>query len=443
MRPKTPLLISLLLLATAPPLLRAGGPAAPVLENPAGTLTLRQALRLAVLQNPELAAADTAVRAAEGRLLQAGLRPNPSVFYEAENLVGSGPYRRAAQSESTLQISQLIELGGKRAARVRVAASERDLSGFDYEGKRVDVLVAATRAFIQTLAAQERQATAEETARLAGELVPAIQRRVDAGAANAVEVTRAQNAVATARIEAQQAARDLATARQRLAAAWGADAPRFSAVAGDLDRLPPVPALETLAARLEENPAVARYAAETMQRRAALTQARAAAVPDVTVALGPRYLAENGDVTARLNVSLPLPLFDRNQGNIRAARAELVRADQLRRAAGNGLAVALQDAYRSLLAARQEIDTLQGTLLPGAENAARQVDEGYAAGRFGLLDVLDTRRTLVGARLQLLNARAAYHGALCEIEGLTGRMRGAPVTRPSTATKRPRSTARP
>lgn len=417
---------------SAPAALRAGPNSAS--ENPAGTLTLRQALRLTLLQNPELAAADSARRVAEGRLLQAGLRPNPSLFTEADNLVGTGGYRETGGAEYTLQLSQLVELGGKRAARLRVAARGRELTGFDHEAKRLDVLVAATRAFVQTLAAQRRQAVAAESSRLAGELVPAIQRRVEAGAANAVEATRAQNAVATARIEVQQAARDLATARQRLAAGWGALAPRFASAVGDLERLPPVPSFPALVAGLDGNPAVARFGAETAQRQAELLQAQSEAVPDVTVALGPRYLAETNDAAVRLNVSLPLPLFDRNQGNVRAARAELVRTGQLQQATATQLTVAVHDAYRALVAARQEAATLQGTLIPGAEVAFGQVNEGYAAGRFGLLDLLDTRRTLVAARLQLLQAQAAYHVALTEVEGLTGRVRQAP---PAAATPHP------
>ena len=421
--------------------LRAGNDPAPV--NPTGRLTLREALRLAILQNPELAASNTSVRAAEGRLLQAGLLPNPSVFTENENLIGSGPYRGARASENTIQLSQLIELGGKRAARVRVAQVGKTLAGFDYEGKRLEVLVETTRAFLQTLAAQRRVALAEETARLADDLVPAIRRRVDAGAANAVEVTRAQNATATARIETQQAARDLATARQRLAASWGARTPRFDSVAGDLDNLPPVPSFETLASRLSLNPSLARYAAETAQRQAEITRAKAQAVPDVTAAVGPRYLTESNDVTVRLNLSVPLPIFDRNQGAIKEAQAELVRTGQLQQAAATQLTVSLGDAYRNLLAARQEIDTLQGTLLPGAENAFRQINEGYGAGRYSLLDVLDARRTLVGARTQLVNAQATYQTALAEIEGLTGQVRQAPAAaRPSTATKPTRPSSR-
>lgn len=391
-------------------------------ENPSGALTLRQVLRLTLLQNPELAAADSGIRAARGREIQAALRPNPSLFTEADSIVGSGAYRGAAQSETTLQLSQLVELGGKRQARIRVARGGRELAGFDYESKRRDVLVAATKAFVQTLAAQRRQALAEETSKLAEELAPAVQRRVEAGAANAVEMTRAQNAAAAARIETQQSARDLGAARQRLAASWAAPAPRFDRASGDLERLPPVPPFAALARQLASNPALARSATEIAQRQAEIQRAQAEAIPDVTIALGPRYLAETNDAALRLNVSLPLPVFHRNQGAILEARAERDRTAQLHAAAASQLTVALNDACQSLIAARQEIETLRGTLLPGSEEAFRQVNEGYGAGRFGFLDLLETRRALVGARVQLLNAQASYHQALAEIEGLTGQI---------------------
>ena len=398
------------------------------LVNPGGVLTLREALRLTLLQNPGLAAAGSDIRAAEGRLLQAGLPPNPSIQTENENLVGTGPFGGAKSSENTIQLSQLIELGGKRATRVRVARSGRDLASFDYESKRLDTLVDTAKAFVGTLAAQRRVALAAETAELAGNLVPAIRQRVEAGAAGAVEATRAQNSVATARIETEQAARDLATARARLAACWDARTPRFTRAAGELATLPPVPSFQTLAGRLANNPAIARFPTELAQRQAELAHARAGAVPDVTVAVGPRFLVETGDTTVRLNLSLPLPVFDRNQGSIRETQAELTRTRETQRAAATRLTVSLDDAYRDLLAARQEIDTLQGTLLPGADTAFRQINEGYETGRYGLLDVLDARRVLVGARTQLLNAQTAYHRALADIEGLTGHVRQAPIS---------------
>ena len=407
----------LLIVSTGASSLQAGESAA--VENPTGTLNLRQALRLTLLQNPELASYDTAIRASEARLLQAGFSPNPSLFFEADNVAGTGPYRGVRQSETTLQLSQLIELGGKRAARVRAAKSGQALAGFDYQAKRLDVLNDTAQAFIQTLAAQERVALAQETVRLAEGVLPTIQQRVDAGRASSAETARANAATATVRIELAQAQRDLAIARKRLASSWGGDNPRFSGVQGDLGRVAPVGSVAALSARLPDNPALARYATEAEQRRAELARAQAEAVPDVTVALGPRYLADTGDATIRLDVTVPLPLVNRNQGAIREARAELVRTGQLRQAAASKLSTALTEEYQNLIAARGEIDTLQNSVLPASQQAFDSINEGFQLGRFSYLEALEARRALTSARAQLLSAQATYQSAVAQVEALT------------------------
>lgn len=397
----------------------AGSAPAAIIENPTGPLTLRQALRLVLLQNPELAAYDTAIRAAEARQLQAGLRPNPTLFLEADNLTGSGAYRDTRQSETTLQLSQLVELGGKRAARVRVAAHGRELAGFDYDSKRLEVLTETAQTFVQTLAAQERIGLAEENARLAEGLASATQQRVQSGRASSAETARATAAAATLRIELQQARRDLAIARQKLAASWGANAPRFGLARGELGRVAPAAAVAALSARLQSNPALARFSAELAQRRAALALAQADATPDVTLALGPRYLAGSNDATIRLNVSLPLPLTNRNQGTIREAFAELVRAGQLQQAAAHRLGTALTEAYQNLLTARAEIETLNGVVLPATRQAFDAINDGFQSGRFSYLEAVEARRALTAARVQLLAAQAAYQSAVAKVEGLT------------------------
>ena len=114
-----------------PPTIPSPGPQP---EEPTGVLTLRQALALALLRNPELASAAWEVRAGEARTLQAGLLPNPEVGVEVENFAGSGEFRGVDAAETTVALSQVIELGGKRLRRARVAALERDLAAWEYEG---------------------------------------------------------------------------------------------------------------------------------------------------------------------------------------------------------------------------------------------------------------------------------------------------------------------
>ena len=120
----------------------------PNAEEPTGALTLRDALTHALLKNPELAAFSWEVRAVDARILQAGLYPNPELGAEVENFGGSKTQQNFDGAESTFALSQLIELGGKREKRTRIVKLERDLAGWDYEAKRLDVYVATAKAFM-------------------------------------------------------------------------------------------------------------------------------------------------------------------------------------------------------------------------------------------------------------------------------------------------------
>ena len=124
------------------PLANASQPSvpAPPMKEPTGALTLRDALALALTQNPELAPFAWQERANEARILQAGLRPNPQLDLQLEDVLGTGDFSGGQEAQITLQLSQAIELGGKRAARTELASRARGVTESEYEWKRVDVL---------------------------------------------------------------------------------------------------------------------------------------------------------------------------------------------------------------------------------------------------------------------------------------------------------------
>jgi cobalt-zinc-cadmium efflux system outer membrane protein len=143
-----------------------------------------------------------------------------------ENFGGTGSTIKGVRAtEATLQLSQLIELGGKRAKRMRLAGLERELAGWDYEVKRLEVLMEAKKAFVDVLANAERQAFATDFLRLAEQVQRTVSERVKAGKVSPVEETRARVAVSTARLQAQQAGRSHEAAKKRLAASWGSTTP--------------------------------------------------------------------------------------------------------------------------------------------------------------------------------------------------------------------------
>lgn len=395
------------------------------------SLTLAEALARTLRQSPELAAFSWEVRAAEAKIIQAKLRPNPEVSVQAENFVGSGDFKNGTEAERTLQLSQLIELGGKRESRVAEAEAGRKVAEWEYQVKRVEVLKETSQAFVDVLVGQKLVELAEQTLEVAEAATPVTAQRVQVGKASQVEVTRSNIAVASARIEVEQARRTLAIARGKLAAQWGGRRADFDAVVGDLDRLEHTPKLSELSAKLMRNPQLARWTAERERRRAALALAQAQGRPDVTISGGPRVEGKADDITAVAGVSLPLPLWNRNQGAVKEARANIAKAEEEQRAAEAKAFQALDEAYNTLVRAAGEIEILERDVLPGAAEAEKMTLSGYEQGRFAQLEIFEARRTLLTSRTQNLRAHADYHKAMAEIEALTA----APVRLPTATTR--------
>jgi cobalt-zinc-cadmium efflux system outer membrane protein len=410
----------------APPPYALGANPVEVQES-LGEITLRQALALAFARNPDLAASSWEVRSGDPRILQAGLLPNPELGVEFENFLGSEPSRNFETLESTLSIGQLVELGGKRAARIKLASSEKEVSIWEYEAKRADVAAEVAKAFVEVLSAQDRLTLAEEFSRLAKEVLSAVAGRVEAGKISPVEETKASVALSIAGIDLERARLAIEGARKRLAATWGSAKPVFSKAVGQLDRLTPIPPPEVLADRISRNPDVARWAAEMEQRKATLAQERANRIPDVTISGGVRRSREANDTSFVFGAAVPLPLFHRNQGKILESQYRISKAERERDAAGNKVLAALSDAYQALAAGYAEASTLMSTVLPGAQSAFEATSEGFRQGKFGYLEVLDAQRTLFEARGRYVESLGAYHKAAADTERLVGGELGEPL----------------
>ncbi len=402
---------------TAPRNPAAASPEAP---EPEGVLRLSDALAAALLGSPDLAAQSFEIRAGEAQKLQAGQRPNPTLSTQVEDLVGSGSFSRARQSETTIQLGQVIELGGKRAARMRVADAAHRLAGWDYETLRIDVFSRTADAFIEVLAAQERLALADEALAVTRRVRNVAHRRVDAGLASPADAIRAGVAVDSADVEREHADHGLETARTTLAAQWGGVEAHFDRAEGDLADLPAPPALAELQHRAAGSPDLARWAAELERHEAAIAEARSGRIPDVTIRAGPRYLADPEDVTLIVGVSLPIPLWNRNQGAIAEARSRRAKAAHEQRAARVRTETEISKALIALHAAIEEATLLRTRVLPGIDRAVAVLQRGYEAGRNSQLEMLESIATRVVAREQHLRALVEAHLSVQRLERLTG-----------------------
>lgn len=405
---------------TAPEQPNAQEVAGAEMEEPTGPLSLRGALALGLMKNPELAAFSWETRARDAEIIQANLRPNPVTAIEVENFAGSGGFDGFDGAETTVGLFQLFELGGKRGNRRSAAEQSRNLAAWDYEAKRVDVLTELTKNFVALVVAQEQAALAGELVTVAEQTLASVTRRVGAGGALSVEKGRAQVELQTTRIDLQRAQRDVDIARQRLSAMWGVTTPRFTKARGTIEEIAPVPPFDEIVARIDENPDLARWATELAQREAMVALERSQRIPNLELGVGVRRFSATDDNAFVAELGLPLPIFNRNQGATQAAERRLAMAREDRRAASVRIGTRLTNVYLELIQSDSEVRRLRDEVLPEATVTFESAQAAYQRGRMRLTDVLDTQRTLFALRSRYYNALGVYHRRKADIERLIG-----------------------
>ncbi len=387
---------------------------------PRGDVTLGDALALALTHNPGLRAYGWEVRAAEARVMQAGLWPNPELDVEIENVAGSGRFTGVDAAETTVSVSQRIALGGVIERRREAAELSARLANWDAEAARVEVMVQVTRRFAEALASERRVELAGQELELARATERVTVERVEAGDASPVERARVQVPVITAEVAYKRAERSREAAYGRLAATWGGREVGFERLRGELGAIGVVPGPDVLMNQVNRNPRVARWATQISARRAARRLAEAEAVPDVTGRVGVKHHNEDDEVAMVLGVSLPVPLFDRRQGDVLAARLSESAAEQRRREAELRVQSMLSVAYAELIGAHDEATALHQRALPAATEAFEATRRAFDEGKLSFLDVLDAQRTLFELQRRYLDALVAYHAAAADIESLIG-----------------------
>lgn len=395
----------------------AFGQASPPALPPA--LTLDAALQTALRQNPLLRAAEAEVDASRGALDQAGARPNPTLGIDQEDT------RRDTRT-TTLLLSQPLELGGKRSARIALAHSARELALADLASRQADVRAGTIQAFFEALIAEERVKVAEQSVEIAASGTTAAARRVTAGKVSPTEETRARVAEASARIELRQAQADRQAAQRALGLAIGAVDGTSPPLDGRPESLPQPPDAPSLAERVAQSPALRRAQAEVQSAQAAYELERARRMPDLTVSVGAKRAAETGRNQPMIGLSIPLPLFDSNTGAQLEALRKRDAAQALAEAEEQRLRAEVLQTLDQLQARASEAQALKQEVLPAAQSVHDATRRGFELGKFSFLDVLDAQRTLLQARTQYFGALAQVHRAAAELE----RRLGTPNDRP-------------
>jgi len=442
-----------------------------------GALTMGEAVRIALERNREVIAARLDIEAAQLDVVAARIYPNPVASYSLGNLVINGNSQGGtvapqffSQPVQNIGVSEIIDVWAKRSARTRAAERGVDEKRLQVEDALREIVYAVRSAFADVTREQHEHQLAREIADRYSDTVRVSRGRFRAGDISEAELRRVEleglrytNAVIDADLELDLAREKLA---RLMGLASGAQLPAQVADVADTRRAYSVPSLISLA--MEHRPDIRAAGASRLTAEAQLDSAKREVYPDLT--LGANYThssftvsGDNPD-TLGLSLSLPLPLFDRNQAAIGRSGLDIRRADneleRLRLSVAHDVAEAVRRAERS----RALLDVFEGTveetetatptpasappptsprvgaaspggkpmppspplppekrgMLARAENALRVAEKSYQAGASSLLELLDAQRTYLDVRGQYLRAVYDYRQAAVDVNHAVG-----------------------
>ncbi|MBA2881893.1 cobalt-zinc-cadmium efflux system outer membrane protein [Desulfosalsimonas propionicica] len=385
-----------------------------------GVLSLEQAIQKAMSVNPDIIAFKKEIERAKARQKQAGLYPNPNLAFELDGFGGSGPFSGTENAQRTVSLEQDILLGGKIKKRRQMAAEQIETIRWKMKSLEQDVRQGVTKAFVEVAGAQRALDLQQDLVDLSGRVYDTVLQKADAGKVSPVEALKAEIELKNNRQALQLLKRRLERARKNLGFFWGTAEPDFRKVRSRLDRRPDLPALAVLEAGFEKNPDIVRFAAEQKLQKARYNFERARRIPDLSVSGGYRQIPETDDTAFIAEITIPLNIFDRNQGNIEGARQAMAQVSDRRAATLNRLRQQLNAAFQDALAAEDEILSLEKDIIPATRKVFSAKKQGYQNGKFPFLELLDAQRVLFESQQRYNDALVAYHLAMAEIERLTG-----------------------
>ncbi len=388
---------------------------------PSGSvLTLEKALTRALEQSPKLAVLAMERKARSFETQQAGYRLNPELSIDVENILGDGDFSGTDNAETTVSISQVLELGGKRAKRQALGRTEQELADRAYDIARAEVFAETTDRFIAVLAAHKRLDLAREQFELATTVLKTVEDRISAGKTATIEKLRFQPPLSEARLRQNLAEQELTTARLMLAVMWGKSTPDFERAQGAFEKINPLPAWSDLELRIADSPVLSLVTSVTKQADAVLALARAEQKLDLTLSIGAKNDQDSGNNALVAGLSIPLPFFRRNQGAMAAAAVRLAKGKKQARAERLQLRAEVTRAWQDLRSAHSEVAVLRDEIIPAVRKTFDAATYGYESGKFGSLEVLDAQRSLFDSKNRYTDSLITYHQAVSNIERLIG-----------------------
>lgn len=369
-------------------------------------------------KNLFLAAEKFEIDVSISQIRQAKLFPNPELSISNEKT--DYTYSGYEVSENTYGITQTFETGGKRKHRISIAETEKVLSQYNFDIRLLDLRVQYTTAFVKALSAQEKNKLAEENLKVIDGIHRTIIELTRAGKVPPLEEKRSTVELNLAAIESNKAKSNFLIAARELSSLWGDSDPEFKNLSGNLEAINKIPQLPALSSALQNNPDIVRFEKLLELKQNTLKFEKSMRIPDVTIGGGVKTDNNTDDKTYIIEMSLPIPIFNRNQGNIIRAEKELEKIKHEKLALELQIKTSFKNYITELENIKFEISIFKDQVIPGASQAIEAAKEGYKLGKYAYLDLLEAQRVYIKSRTEYINILEMYWELISKIERITG-----------------------
>ena len=383
-------------------------------------LTLGQAIINVLERSPMLKAADYESKAAAARIRTAQQSTSYRGLIELENFAGSGPLSGTDALETTLSLSKVLELGDKAKLRGDLSQDKAMLLRNEQDSKRLDLLAETTKRFIEVVVDQQRLENAKESIAITKHSQQVVEKRVSAGKSANAELRRAKIALARAELELEHAEHELETAHLKLVTLWGETKNSFTMAAANLFAIEAEKPFESLVSLLERNPDLVRFATEKRLNQSRALLARSKGSADMEISGGLRHFNETHDSALVLSLKVPFGSASRASSAIKEAEMMALSDPLVYEQQYLSLYATLFELHQETKHAIAAVSTLRKTIIPQAEQALKDYEKGYSAGRYSFLELTEAQKLLIDLKLELVNTASDYHRYHIETDRLTG-----------------------
>ncbi len=382
-------------------------------------LTYDGALQKTLIESYLIQSSLNEIEGREGERIQSGLFLNPIFSYSVENVFGNRNWKGWESAESRYEIAQPIQINGQRQCESNIACYRLHAAQFRHSYLELKVANALKMAYLDVCKAQEVLNLAIEQKGISKQINEAILAKAEHGKVSALEIKKSMIALASSEIALQKAHTAHDIFREKLASFWCGSCSDFDCLDFPYYEFECPPSYEECVSDNCHHPLLLKTQFEQLAAEEEVRLEKAQRFPNLIVTAGYKTLNNTRDKGMVLGLAFPLNIFDRNQGNVCRSEAEHCRAFNLYLDVQIALQTRLSGLHKEVMQSYSELIQIKTIILGLADEAYKITLEGYSAGKFEYLDLLDAQKTLFEAKEQYIEALSTFFKKQTDIEYLT------------------------